>query len=63
MQLVKNPPANVGDVRDAGSLPGSGRPPGGEMAAHSSVLAWRTPRTEEAAAGPQSTGEQIVGHG
>ena len=23
--LVKNPPANAGDIRDAGSIPGSGR--------------------------------------
>ena len=28
--VVKNPPANAGDVRDAGSNPGSGRSPGGE---------------------------------
>ena len=27
---VKNPPANAGDVRDVGSIPGSGRSPGGE---------------------------------
>ena len=27
--MVKNPPANAGDVRDAGSIPGSGRSPGG----------------------------------
>ena len=27
--LVKNPPANAGDARDAGSIPGMGRPPGG----------------------------------
>ena len=26
--LVKNPPANAGDIRDAGSIPGSGRSPG-----------------------------------
>ena len=26
--LVKNPPASAGDVRDAGSIPGSGRSPG-----------------------------------
>ena len=25
---VKNPPANAGDVRDIGSIPGSGRNPG-----------------------------------
>jgi len=28
--VVKNPPANAGDIRDAGSSPGSGRSPGGE---------------------------------
>ena len=27
--VVKNPPANVGDVGDVGSIPGSGRSPGG----------------------------------
>ena len=26
--MVKNPPANVGDTGDAGSIPGSGRSPG-----------------------------------
>ena len=26
--IVKNPPANAGDTRDAGSIPGSGRSPG-----------------------------------
>ena len=28
MLEVKDPPANAGDVRDAGSIPGSGRSPG-----------------------------------
>ena len=28
--MVKNPPANVGDIRDMGSVPGSGRFPGVE---------------------------------
>ena len=27
--VVKNPPANAGDLRDAGSIPGSGRSLGG----------------------------------
>ena len=27
MLLVKNPPANVGDLREAGLIPGSGRSP------------------------------------
>ena len=50
---VNNPRANAGDVRDAGSIPGSGRSPGQEdplvegMATHSSILAWRIPWTEE----------------
>ena len=27
--VVKNPRANTGDIRDVGSIPGSGRSPGG----------------------------------
>ena len=27
--MVKNPPANAGDLRGTGSVPGSGRSPGG----------------------------------
>ena len=27
--MVKDPPANAGDIRDLGSIPGSGRSPGG----------------------------------
>ena len=27
--MIKNPPASAGDIRDAGSIPGSGRSPGG----------------------------------
>ena len=26
--MIKNPPANAGDARDVGSIPGSGRSPG-----------------------------------
>ena len=29
--MVKNPPANAGDIRDIGSIPGSGRSLGGEQ--------------------------------
>ena len=28
--VVKNPPANVGDIRDSGSIPGLGRSPRGQ---------------------------------
>ena len=44
--VVKNPPANVEDIRSTGSIPASGRCPGG-VATHSSILAWRIPGTEE----------------
>ena len=27
--MLKNPPASAGDIRDSGSIPGSGRSPGG----------------------------------
>ena len=37
--VVKNPPANAGDVRDVGSIPASGRSLEKGMATHSSVLA------------------------
>ena len=30
VQLLKNPPANAGDIRHVGSIPGLGRSPGGE---------------------------------
>ena len=60
--VVKDLPANAGDLRDTGSIPGSGRSPGGEgMATHSSILAWRIPWTEEPG-GLQSIGSQKVGH-
>ena len=45
--VVKNLPVNAGDIRDVESIPGSGGSPGGGNATHSSILAWRTPWTEE----------------
>jgi len=42
--VVKNPPASAGDT---GSIPGSGDPLEEGMATHSSILARRTPWTEE----------------
>ena len=38
---------NAGDVRDMGSIPGSGRSPGGEHGNPLQYLAWKIPRTEE----------------
>ena len=42
--MVKNLPVNLGDTD---SIPGSEDPLEEEMAMHSSILAWRIPRTEE----------------
>ena len=55
MALVKNPPANAGDVRDAGSVLSLEDSLEEEMATSSSSLAWRIPWTEEAG-GLQSMG-------
>ena len=59
--MVKNPPANAGDIRDADLIPGLEDPLEEGMATHSSILAWRIPWTEEPAR-PQSMGSQRVGH-
>ena len=45
--LVKNPPANAGDVKVVGSIPGLGRSTEEGMATHFSILAWEIPWTEE----------------
>ena len=39
--VVKNLPANAGDLRDVGLIPGSGRSLEESIATHSSILAWR----------------------
>jgi hypothetical protein len=44
---VKNPPANVGDIRDMGSIPKSGRSPGGRLGNPLQYSSWRIPWTEE----------------
>ena len=59
--VVKNLPANAGDSRDTGSIPGSGRSPGVGNG-NSSILVWRIiPWTEEPGR-LQSMGSQRVGH-
>jgi len=57
----KEPPANAGDVREAGLIPRSGRSLKKEMATHSSILAWKVPWTEEPDS-LQSMGLQRVRH-
>ena len=45
--VLKNLPANAGDVGDAGLIPGLGRSPGVRNGTHSSILALEIPWTEE----------------
>ena len=62
--VVKNPPANAGDVRDKGSIPGLGRfleGGNGNPLPHSSIFAWRIPWTKEPGR-LQSMGSQRVRH-
>ena len=56
--VVKNPPANIGDV---GLIPGPGRSPGGGNDNPPSILAWKIPWTEEPG-GLVSMGLQTVSH-
>ena len=55
--VVKNPPANAGEVGGGGGVQSLGweDPLEKEMATHSSILAWEIPWTEEPG-GPQSMG-------
>ena len=59
--VLKNAPANAGDVSDAGLTLGREGPLEEDAAPHSSIPAWRIPQTEEPG-GLQSTGSQRVGH-
>ena len=52
---------SVCNAGDLGSIPGSEDPLEEGTATHSSILAWRTPWTEEAG-GLQSMGSQRFGH-
>ena len=56
---VKISPVNARDIREAGSIPGSGRPPGGGHGNPLSTLAREAPWTEKPGA-LQSTGSQRV---
>ena len=47
VKVIKNLPANAGESRDMGSIPGQEDPLEEEMATHSSILAWKFPWTEE----------------
>ena len=43
--VIKNLPANSGDVGDSALIPGSGRSSGEGNRSHSSILTYRIPRT------------------
>ena len=45
--MVKSLTVNAGDIRGAVSIPGQEDPLEEGVAMHSSILAWRTPWTEE----------------
>ena len=59
--MVKNQPTNAGDIRMQVQSLGWEDPLEEGMATHSSILAWRIPRTEETG-GLQSIGSHRVGH-
>ena len=47
--MVKNPPANAGDIRDVGLILGQEDALEKGMETHSSIFAWRIPWAEEPA--------------
>ena len=59
--VVKNLPASAGDIRDLGSIPGSGRSPGGGSGNPLQYSCLENPWTVEPA-GLWSTGSQRVRH-
>ena len=59
--VLKNVPANAGDVRNACWITGLGRCLEEDMATHSSILAWKIQWTEEPGR-LQSIGLQKFGH-
>ena len=59
--VVKNLPANAGDIRDVGLIPGLGRFSGAEHSNLLDILAWRIPWTQEPG-WQQSMGSQGIGH-
>ena len=61
MLVLKNPPAKAGDIEDLDSFSRLGRSMEDGMVAHSSMLAWRIPWTEEPG-GLQPMGLLRVGH-
>ena len=59
--MVKNPPANAGDARDVGVIPGSGKSPGGGHVSPLQYSCLEIPWTVEPGR-LQSMGSPRVGH-
>ena len=59
--VVRNPPANSEDARDASLIHGLGRSPAEGNATHSGIPAWKMLLTEEPG-GLQSIGLQSIRH-
>ena len=55
--MVKNPPANAGNIRGTGSTCGREDPLEEATATHSSITAWRIPWTEESGYHPSGRKE------
>ena len=60
--VVKNPPASAGDVRDVGSIPGSGRSPGEGNHNPPQYSCLENPKKTEEPGRLQSMGSQSVRH-
>ena len=60
--VVKNPPANSGDIRDEGLIPGSGRSPGGGHGNPVWYSCLENPMDRGALQATVFTGSHRVGH-
>ena len=56
--VVKNPPANTGDLRDVSTIPGSGRFPGGGYGNPLQCSCLKNPHGQRSLLGVQSMGSQ-----
>ena len=60
--MVKNLPANAGDARDAGLVPGLGKSSEEEIANYSSILSWEILWTEEPGGLQSLRSQRVAGH-
>ena len=60
--VAKNLPANAGDARDAGLVPGLGKSSEEEIANYSSILSWEILWTEEPGGLQSLRSQRVAGH-